>query len=207
MGSDSNTFSGNVEVSGWKKHLVLRKSNGAIAVRSDILVRDEAILRFEGSDQLSRTSNVILRSNGAIQTLIKENLENIKNTFKTLTIEDSGVIYFNHKEGKKPNTKHYIKIDEIIVNHGGHLEVQGWQEGRDFLLVRKTSVALVDALTKMNFAGYDPNAIHLEDFDADYWSISGAPEPATTGAILSAAGLRLWIWRRHRRQVNGMPTT
>jgi len=196
LGTESNTFTGNVEVSGWRKHLVLRKSNGAIAVRSDILVREEAVLRFEGDNQLSKTSNIELRSNSILQTLLKEGNEKITNTFKNLTVEDGGVIHFSHEGSEIPNAKNYIKIDDLIINLSGHLEIKGWQEKRDFLLVRKNSANLADALTKMNFAGYDLNAIHLEDFDANYWSISSTPEPATTGAILGTAGLGLWIWRR-----------
>jgi len=198
MGGESNTFSGNVEVSGWRKHLVLRKSNGAIAVRSDILVSDEAVLRFEGNNQLSKTSKVSLRSNSILQTLLKLGNETIENAFRNLTIEDSGVIHFNHEESEIPSAKHYIKIDDLIINQSGYLEVQGWQEGRDFLLVRKNSANLADALTKMAFAGYDRNAIHLEDFDTDYWSISSTPEPAAYGAILGTVGVGFVAWRKRK---------
>jgi len=198
MGSQSNTFTGNVEVSGWKKHLVLRKTNGAIAVRSNILVRDEAILRFEGSAQLLKTANVTLRTHGVLQTLAGQGGD-ITNTFRNLTVEDSGVVHFNHDEGNSQESKYYIKIDDLVINRGGHLQVQDRKEGRDFLLVRKTSAALADALTKMTFAGYDPNAIHLESFNSEYWSISATPEPNTTGAILGAVGMGIWSWRKRKQ--------
>jgi len=204
MGNQSNTFTGNVEVSGWKKHLVLRKDNGAIAVRSDILVKENAILRFEGSNQLLKTSKVKLKTHGVLQTLAGQGGD-ITNTFLNITVEDNGVVHFNHGEGNSLNSKYYIKIDDLIINQSGHLEIHGWQESRDFLLVRKTSAALEDALTKMTFAGYDRNNIHLEEYDSEYWSISSTPEPTTYGALLGAIGLGLWAWKRKRREMPRAP--
>jgi len=159
-GNQSNTFTGNVEVYGRRKHLVLAKSNGAIAVRGNILVKEKAILRFSDNNQLLKTSSVALKDSGELQTLSNFNITNI---FQNLTIGNSGVIRFNHEEERSQNSKYYIKLDEIIISQGGHLKVQGWQEGRDFLLVRKDSTALKDALTKMSFAGYNSGNIHLED--------------------------------------------
>jgi len=198
LGNESNTFTGNVEVSGNKKHLVLRKTNGATAVKSDISVNNKAILRFEGSNQLLNAVNVKLKGHSVLQTLAIFG-GNITNTFKNLIVEDSGIVHFNHEEGNSANSKYYIYIDDLIINGGGHLEVHNWHDGRDFLLVRKTSANLADALTKMNFAGYDPNNIHLEDFNRDYWQISALPEPATYAALLTAASVGLWGWRQNRR--------
>jgi len=169
--------------------------NGCIAVRSDILVKDEAIVRFSGSNQILKTSSITLKNHGELQSLFDNN---ISNAFQRLTIEDNGIVHFNHEEGNSLNSSYYIKVDDLIINQGGHLKVRGWQEGRDFLLVRKTSTQLADALTKMEFAGYDRNNIHLEEFDTEYWSISAMPEPATYGAILGAAGLALVAWRRRK---------
>jgi len=197
-GNQSNTFTGDVEVSGKRKHLVLRKTNGAIAVKGDILVNNKGILRFEGNDQTLKSSNVTLKNHGILQTLAGQGGD-ITNTFKTLTIENNGIVEFNREVGDSLNSKYYIRVDDLLINQGAHLEVQGWQEGRDFLLVRKTSTNLADTLTKMAFGGYDPNAIHLEEFDAEYWSISATPEPATYGAIFAAIGLGLWKWKCRQR--------
>jgi len=194
-GSLSNTFTGNVEVA--ETLLVLYKTNGAIAVQRDILIRNEGMVRFQESNQVTRTASIVLRSNGILQTLSESNSD-ISNIFNHLVVKDSGILYFHHKYGISENSKYYIKINDLIINQGGHLEVHGWQEGRDFLLVRKTSAALEDALGKTSFAGYDRNNIHLEDFDSEYWSISGAPESAAYGALLGATGFGLVIWRRKR---------
>jgi len=197
LGDRDNTFTGNVEISGRRKHLVLRKSNGAIAVRSNITVSKQAILRFEGSNQLLKTSSVTLRSYAVLQNLCLFNT--ITNTFKSLIIDSQGILAFDYTPESKAGSKSYIKVDDLIINQCGHLYIQGWKEYRDYLLVRKTSANLADALTKMAFGGYDPSNIHLEDFDAEYWAISATPEPAITGAILGAAGLGLWAYQKRRR--------
>jgi len=196
-GNQSNTFTGKVEISGRRKHLVLNKSNGAIAVRNDILSRNGAILRFTQSNQLLNTSSVTLKTHGVLQILSDFNTTN---KFKNLIIEGSGIVHFNHEEKDSKNSHYYIKVDDIVVNQIGHLEIRGWQEGRDFLLVRKNSTNLADALKKMTFAGYDPRQIHLEDFDEEYWAISSTPEPETYGITLSAFGLGLWTWKRRKPQ-------
>jgi len=197
-GGLSNTFTGNVEVSGIRNHLVLRKTGGAIAVRSNILVKDGAILRFEGSNQLLRTSSVTLKTNGVLQNLSLSGSD-ITNTFKSLVVEDNGIVHFNHTEGNSANAKYYIYLDDLIINQGAHLEVKDWQDGRDFLLVRKNSQNLADALERMAFEGYNPADIHLRNFNSTYWQISALPEPSTYGAIVSIIGLGFWALRRRKR--------
>jgi len=197
-GDQSNTFTGNVEISGTYSGLVLNKSNGATAVRSNVFVRNNALFRFANNDQLLKTSNVTLATSGRLQVLAHFG-GNITNTFKNLIVEGNGIIHFNHKEGNSTHSKYYIYIDDLIINEGGHLEIHDWHDGQDFLLVRKNSQCLADALKKMSFVGYDPNNIHLEDFDTEYWSISATPEPTIYGAILGAAGIGLWCWHKRRR--------
>jgi len=41
----------------------------------------------------------------------------------------------------------------------------------------------------------------LKDYDKDYWSIEAAPEPTTYGAIVTVAGLGLFIYRRRAAKV------
>jgi len=198
-GNQSNTFTGNVEVSGRRNHLNLDKGNRAIAVRGDILVKDRALIRFAQSNQTLGTSTITLKNYGVLQSLSVSGSD-IKNKFKKLIIEDNGIVHFNHSEGKSERAKYYIYFDDLITNQGGHLKIQDWKEGRDFLLVRKSSANLNDSLTKMSFVGYDRNNIHLEDFDGEYWSVSATPEPTTYGAILGAVGLGLCAWRRKYRK-------
>ncbi|KXU36712.1 hypothetical protein AXK12_02860 [Cephaloticoccus capnophilus] len=86
------------------------------------------------------------------------------------------------------------------VRSSGTLTVLDWKEGRDFILVKKTSKNVEDALKKMKFEGYDPSKIHLEDYNSEYWMINGAPEPATYGAGLMLGVLGLVRYRRRQKQ-------
>jgi len=202
LGDRSNTFTGNVEISGENSNLVLHKTNNAIAVRGNILVQEKSILRIRGSNQLLKSSNITLKSGG---TIITESDSNLSNTFKNLTIKDNGIINFahNNNEFHDKNSKYYLYADELIIHDTGNLTIQDWQDGRDFLLVRKSSQHLADALTKMAFNGYNPANIHLRDFNRDYWQISALPEPTTYGAIVTLTGLGLWTLRRRKWPPHG----
>jgi len=200
-GNQSNTFTGNIEVWGSNNRLYLNKWDGAVAVRSDILIEKGGLV-FHRSDQLLTTSSVTLKDNA---TLRYQSLSNypITNTFKNLAIEDGGIIHFQHSDlDDNFNSSYYLYLDDLIINGSGRLKVQNWQDERDFILVRKNSQNLADALTKMEFTGYNPANIHLRDFNSDYWQISALPEPATYGAILGTIGLGLVVWRRHRQSTN-----
>jgi len=128
-GNRSNTFTGNVEISGTYNGLVLNKSGGAIAVQRDIFVSDGGMLRFAQNQQVSIASSVRLATRGWVQFLsISGN--DIKTSFKNLTIEDKGSLAFNHKEGASTKSKYYLFIDDLILNQGAHLDVHGWVDGR-----------------------------------------------------------------------------
>jgi len=92
--------------------------------------------------------------------------------------------------------KRFLYLDDLSIDKGAELDVQGWVEGTHFFLVRKTSRNLEDALNKIKFKGYDPSKIHLEDYSDEYWMINGAPEPATYGAGLMLGVLGLVCYRR-----------
>jgi len=151
-----------------------------------------------GNNQLSKNSQVILKNHGALKALSQSD---ITNTVKVLTIEGKGIVHFehHHSDMPAPKSKYYIYIDNLIINQGSRLVVQGWKEGRDFLFVRKTSPNLADALTKLSFQGYDPANINLRDYNRDYWQISALPEPTAYGALLSIGGIGLWAWRQRKR--------
>jgi len=200
-GNRDNTFTGNLEISGSYNSVVLNKSGGAIAVQGDIYVSDGGMLRFSQNQQISRTSSVRLKTRGWVQFLSISD-DDIKTSFKNLTVDDRGALSFNHEEGGSVRPNYYIFIDNLVINEGGRLDVYGWKQGRDFLLVRKNSQNLADALTKMELVGYDPANIHLRDFNNDYWQISALPEPATYGALLAAAGLGLWTWRKRHNHTH-----
>jgi len=198
-GDKSNTFTGNVEILGASNSLHLNKVNGSVAVRSDIPIEQGGLL-FRRGNQLSKTSSVTLRNNGNLAYGSLSNYS-ITNTFKNLVIENGGGIHFYHSDIKDSlNSKYYIYLDDLIISDAGLLIVTGWQDGRDFLLVRKSSQHLADALTKMAFVGYNPANIHLRDFNRDYWQISALPEPTTYGAIVATGGLVLAAWQRRRKR-------
>jgi len=73
-----------------------------------------------------------------------------------------------------------------------HFHVPNWT----FLLVRKDSVNLHDALNRIKFLNRLETKGSLREYDKDYWEIiPGFPEPSTYGAILSAIALGL-VWLR-----------
>jgi len=112
--------------------------------------------------------------------------------------ERSGQVHFD--KGTTAGFSKHFYLDDLIIDDGSFLNITGWRDGEDFFLVRKDSKHLADSLKKIRFVGYDPNAIHLEEFNKDYWAISGAPEPATYGAVLGSLGLGMFIYRRSNRR-------
>jgi len=84
----------------------------------------------------------------------------------------------------------------LIIGDGSTLRIHGWRDKRDYILVRKNSVHLEDALKKIEFKGYDRNNIHLENYNNAYWGISATPESATYGSLLVASTVSLSLLRR-----------
>ncbi|KXU35852.1 hypothetical protein AXK12_00110 [Cephaloticoccus capnophilus] len=169
--------------------LSLNKSNGAIAIGGDIFINDHAKLTTWGTRQIERNSTVRLRDSTfqfADANIIKEE------SFHKLVVEGTSVLLF--KLGF--SDKRFLYLDDLSIDKGAELDVQGWVEGTHFFLVRKTSRNLEDALNKIKFKGYDPSKIHLEDYSDEYWMINGAPEPATYGAGLMLGVLGLVCYRR-----------
>jgi len=103
-------------------------------------------------------------------------------------------------KGTTAGASKHLYLDDLIIEDGSFLSITHWLNGEDFLLVRKDSKHLADSLKKIRFIGYDPNAIHLEEFNKEYWAISGAPEPATYGAIFGTLGLSLFIYRKQNKK-------
>jgi len=199
-GHQSNTFTGDVDISGSNTILYLNKLSGAVAIQGNTFINHGKLV-FHRSQQLSKTSKITL-SNNAHLKYIPLNYYSISNTLKELAIENGGLIDFDHTiEGTRNYNynNYYITLDDLIINNRGLLTIKGWKAERDFILVRKNSQHLADALTKMDFEGYNSANIHLRNYNSDYWQISALPEPATYGALLGAASLGLWAWRRRKR--------
>jgi len=185
-GDKSNTFTGSVEVSGEYNVVSLNKEKGAIAIRGDIFINNHAKLTLWRDGQIARSSTVRLRD--STFQFSDERYEKVTKTesFKKLVIEGSSYLQFSNEISLD---KRFLYLDDLSIDYGGKLIVQGWKEGVHFLLVRKTSGSLEDALKKIAFEGYLPGRTHLEDYNKEYWMISGTPEPTTYGAIFAAAGL------------------
>ncbi|WP_156469213.1 PEP-CTERM sorting domain-containing protein [Cephaloticoccus primus] len=126
---------------------------------------------------------------------IEYNNRSITNTIHQIRVEKYGIVNFG-RPSLRGDAQRFLYLDDLIISDGGTLAVRYWKEGRDFLLVRKDSAHLNDALKKMEFEGYDRNAIHLVNYNKDYWSISSTPEPSTCGAIFGVLGLGVSVCRR-----------
>jgi len=206
FGDKENTFTGDVEVAGEKTLLDLKKAANIIAIHSNIRITQKSELRIFRSNNIARSSTVTL-SNGTF-TLVSGNTDSrapISQSLKELYIDkDGGRVHFD--KGTTAGVSKHLYLDDLIIKDGSFLQVTHWLYGEDFLLVRKDSKHLANSLKKIRFVGYDPNAIHLEEFNKDYWLISGAPEPATYGAILSTFGLSVFIFaKRNRNRANTLP--
>jgi len=197
-GDKSNTFTGNVEVSGKGNILTLNKTNGAIAIRGDIFIDNNAKLTLWKVGQIGKASTVRLR-NAIFQfsDVIEDLAPEKKEAFRTLRVEGDSVLLFRTRETTVD--KRSLYLDDLSILYGGCLVVKGWKEGMHRLLVKKTSRNLDDALKRIRFEGGNPNVIHLEDYNSEYWEISGAPEPNTYGAVLASGCFSFVFWRRKQR--------
>ncbi|KXU34374.1 hypothetical protein AXK11_08680 [Cephaloticoccus primus] len=129
----------------------------------------------------------------------RQSSENIEEVFHRLVIEGRGGISF---EGGRPDFIHgqrHLFLDDLEVKADSMLSVTEWEWGRDHLLVRRDSKHLQESLKRMQFAGYDSNAIHLVDYNKDYWEISALPEPAAYGAGLMLGVIGFARYRRRRK--------
>jgi len=119
-----------------------------------------------------------------------------------LKVIDRGTIQFEYSHSPS-----YLFLDKLIFNNtSAQLFVRGWQEYESYLLVKKTAF-VASLLKQIYFDGYSPDFPLLnEDYNADYYqitpfaTITGAPEPATYGAILGAVGFALVAWRRRMQR-------
>jgi len=193
-GTNSNTFTGDLEVSGSDKYVALSKLNGATAIQGNISLGSNTILAIWRSNQIADSSSLRIEN----AALVFAGWEwDIEEKFHQAIIKGQGVLFFGHD--RKEDSRRSFFLDDLIIYDDSLLKVDGWKEGRDWILVKKTSENLDDALRKIWFQGYDPNAVHLEEYNEEYWAISGAPEPSTYGAIFASGVLGLVSLRKRRR--------
>jgi len=193
-GAQSNTFTGDVHLSGASNYLALGKTNGAIAVQGNIWASSGSVLRLDGSNQISDNSIVTL--SGATFYYSPSNTV-ITEKIHQLVIDQTSRLSFDNAIREHPNR--YLYLDDLSIKGNATLTVRFWSYGRDFLLVRKDSQNLANALGRIQFEGYTPGNWELKDFNSDYWSITPFPEPGAYGAILGAVGAGLLAYRRKRQ--------
>jgi len=140
---------------------------------------DEAILRFSGGTQQQ---------------------------LATLHIQDRGTIDFSSGSKSAPNI---LCLDHLTFNNSdARLTIRNWNYESDYLLVKykNGNTTIPSILKQIRFEGYDVPALwhwhFLKGFD-DYWQITAvpAPEPTTTGTLLSLMALALFILKRKPRNI------
>ncbi|KXU36192.1 hypothetical protein AXK12_03800 [Cephaloticoccus capnophilus] len=157
-----------------------------------------AAVYIDKNDQIADHARVSLISYEKASKLnfsahIKEQLQE---TFRELFVEGKGAIDFGSGDRHSEHGRRLLYIDDLIIGDGSTLRIHGWRDKRDYILVRKNSVHLEDALKKIEFKGYDRNNIHLENYNNAYWVISATPESATYGSLLVASTVPLSLLRR-----------
>jgi len=211
-GGESNTFTGDVNISGHNL-LALIKTGGATSIRGDINVKDGAMLGVHRSNQISDSSTVTLSSyhrDSSILYFSSQHAENISEGFHKLFVDGRGVFDFDQTDPRNfLHGQRHLYLDDLEIEKDSRLLVRQWEEGRDHILVRRDSEHLEESLKRIQFEGYDPNAVHLEDYDENYWEINAMPEPATYGAALSLVALGLARYRKWLRlaQQGNFPLT
>jgi len=201
-GDQSNTFTGLTEVLGAGNILTLSKKNGAKAIQGDIFLDGGAQLALWNGNQIASRSTVRVR-NSTFQFADYRYDDGPTKTesFHKLVVEGTSTLQFRAYETTLD--KRFLYLDDLLVADGARLLVRGWKEGIHWFLIRKTSKSIDDALKKIEFEGYLPGRTHLEDYNSEYWAISGTPEPATCGAIFAIGALGLCTCRRRNRRKSG----
>jgi len=195
-GSSSNTFGGATTITG-NNILRLKKNSRATAISGDLNIISGATVELYETNQINRNARVTLRSYevNPSEIVFKGNaVRNLSEAIHQLVVEGTGKIDFG--DDFNHGTRHFY-LDDLEITDRSRLIIQNWQEGRDFLLVRKGSEHLHDSLNKVEFQGYG-NGRKLVDFNNEYYAIQ-TPEPAVYGAGLALAGLGVLGLRRKSR--------
>jgi len=199
VGEESNSFTGDLTISG-HNNLSLHKDNGAWAILGNVNIMNGARVSILKGNQISKASRVSLvgnRGQSSILSFSNDLEENISQKIHSLEVTGEGVLSFERPDDSfESHGQRHLYLDDLEIKEGSSLLVQFWQEGRDHLLVRRDSKNLQESLKRIHFEGYDPNAIHLEDYDKDYWEINAMPEPAAYGAGLVLITLGFIRYRR-----------
>jgi len=199
-GRESNTFTGNVTVSGENTVLELIKENGATAIRSDLTIRDGGLVGLFMSNQIADTSSVRLHGgkNEKSPVLFFSGFvtKNVSEKIHDLTVEGRAVFDFNFGGDATLHGQRFLYLDNLIAGGDSELIIRNWIEGKDRFLVRKDSEFLEHSLKKLDFEGYDRNTIATREFNKDYVEIwAQLPEPSTYGAVSIGLGMCVGLMR------------
>jgi len=199
--SSSNTFTGDTNVTG-NANINLIKRGGAIAISGNLNIRDGASVHIYDHEQIANHVRVSLTSRGKASSLNFVGSiypgARLNETIHELVVDGNGAIDFGSQDSNYTHGQRYLYLDDLIVGNFSTLKILGWRDKRDYLLVKKSSWHLEDALKRMEFAGYKRYNIHKESFNWEYWAISATPEPATYGALLTAVLVSLRLFRKGR---------
>jgi len=129
---------------------------------------------------------------------------NTKQQLRELHIHGRGTIDWAGGEVGQANI---LWLDSLTFSDSNAiLFMRNWYEYEDYLLVKAGGFDLA-YLQNIRFEGYENYTVQWIRYDNNFYQITPFPEPATTGAILGAAGIGLWIWRKRRRQQNEAATS
>jgi len=172
----------------------LRKDG--IAIQGNIYVRDRGHLTIDASNQINKRSILSLENSYFLFFNIWGRNFPIEQSLDRLAIKGSSVLSLS-ENGMFFTSK--LILNDLFINRNSSLEIWGWAEGWKFLLVRKDSEHLQDALSKIKFKGYREPKASVRDYNSDYWQIiPGFPEPSTYGAIFGGLGVLLTLSRNRR---------
>jgi len=108
-------------------------------------VRGGGLAGIELSNQIADTSTVTLQGNASTFSL-NDVSHALSEKFRTLKVEGQGRVLFSRKAADS-----YAKtliVDDLIVDWGNDLSVEGWNAELDLFLVRKTSWNARNALSR-----------------------------------------------------------
>jgi len=134
---------------------------------------------------------------------------NTKQHINELRIYDRGTIDFAGGDAAHANILWIEELNFIassLTAAEGRLFIRNWYQYEDYLLLRRSfynglsPTLRQQLLSQIIFDGYQDFPVLAIDYDSQYYQITpfNAPEPSTYGAIIVAAGIGLWTWRKRK---------
>jgi len=147
-GHHNSAFTSDVVVDGKDSHLYLGKYGGAIAVRSNITVRNGGLVGIELSNQIADSSTVTLQGQGFTFAL-NDVRNSLSEKFHSLSVDGYGRVLFNRDNGGRDRKT--LVLDDLVVDNLSRLTVHGWNPALDLFLIAKSSSHVRDALKRIDF--------------------------------------------------------